>query len=396
MVGTGVGLEPVVKDLLGSLESISTTPTPVRRSRIEQLVSEELRKDESKQASLPILERDYELVQEGPNRYTEVFLAERMWRGPDVTVFATQSSQTVVKYQTDSRYIMGEKIHPLVREFVILKHIEPLKISLQAYFLSRPVIWSPLVVSKKTDFDLDPEDRHPNSKVRYMIMERGEMTLFQYMKLLDLNEDKAFRFRSALKAGVQLLKHLRVLHDAGIVHGDIHLANVVLNHNGEVKLIDFGLAFFAEEMDNTPDRINNPMSWNHCYLSHWNIEGFRFGFRDDVFKTIMIVANLMNGYEYFEKLCKTQPGPSAQEAFEFRKSKFIFGGVEGEEDIVAKVFPHWSAELRADVDARLRNALATARAPETVRDKAEIDSIIADFDFIYQAIVKNPTTGEVG
>jgi serine/threonine protein kinase len=91
------------------------------------------------------------------------------------------------------------------------------------------------VVSKKTDFDLDPEDRHPNSTVRYMIMERGKMTLFQYMKLLDLNEDKAFRFRSALKAGVQLLKHLRVLHDAGIVHGDIHLANVVVNHNGEVK-----------------------------------------------------------------------------------------------------------------------------------------------------------------
>ncbi|MDA8229077.1 MAG: protein kinase family protein [Desulfitobacterium hafniense] len=45
--------------------------------------------------------------------------------------------------------------------------------------------------------------------------------------------------------GIQLIKIIRYLHENGVVHRDIRIPNVLIN-NGEVYLIDFGLARWAD------------------------------------------------------------------------------------------------------------------------------------------------------
>ena len=40
----------------------------------------------------------------------------------------------------------------------------------------------------------------------------------------------------------KLLQDLHILHNSGIIHGDIHERNIMLNQQGEIYLIDFGNA----------------------------------------------------------------------------------------------------------------------------------------------------------
>ncbi|WP_250675611.1 protein kinase family protein [Paraclostridium ghonii] len=49
------------------------------------------------------------------------------------------------------------------------------------------------------------------------------------------------------KVGGQLLDIIEILHEYNIVHRDIRLPNVILKQNGELALIDFGLARYMND-----------------------------------------------------------------------------------------------------------------------------------------------------
>lgn len=67
-----------------------------------------------------------------------------------------------------------------------------------------------------------------------------------------------FGFSSKLKSSV--INKIEELHNLGIVHGDLHEENIVVNNDNDVALIDFDFAFkansptaleFAEELTGT-------------------------------------------------------------------------------------------------------------------------------------------------
>src|SRR5262249_5524174 len=57
--------------------------------------------------------------------------------------------------------------------------------------------------------------------------------------------------RDALKYSIQIADALARAHSAGIVHRDLKPANVIVDEDGRVKLLDFGLAKLTETADDS-------------------------------------------------------------------------------------------------------------------------------------------------
>lgn len=87
---------------------------------------------------------------------------------------------------------------------------------------------------------------------------------------------------------VQVLRALRELHARGIVHGDVHVGNIMLTDAG-ARLIDFGRSAPFVKLDGSGDHIEYfdvPVDsfWSVAYLSPFELEGSPKSRRDDVYR----------------------------------------------------------------------------------------------------------------
>ncbi len=96
--------------------------------------------------------------------------------------------------------------------------------------------------------DIDPDGQ-------YIVMElvKGESLAAR------LRRERTLPASEVRRIGGLLLEALGVAHAAGIVHRDVKPANVLLGEKGEVKLSDFGVAFFGDSSLTMPGtRIGTP------------------------------------------------------------------------------------------------------------------------------------------
>ena len=86
-------------------------------------------------------------------------------------------------------------------------------------------------------------DADSEGKVHYLVME-----YVPGRNLMDLVKDEGpLKYEVAADFIAQAAEGLQHAHETGLVHRDIKPANLLVNPKGVVKILDFGLAYFAED-----------------------------------------------------------------------------------------------------------------------------------------------------
>ena len=95
---------------------------------------------------------------------------------------------------------------------------------------------------------------HPNICAIHEIAETGSCNfiVMQYVEgetLADKLKREKMNLREVLPIAIQVVDALEEAHAHGIIHRDIKPANIIINARGQVKVLDFGVAKFAEDLE---------------------------------------------------------------------------------------------------------------------------------------------------
>ena len=136
--------------------------------------------------------------------------------------------------------------------------------------------------------------------------------------------------KDALKYGVQIADALARAHAAGIVHRDLKPGNIMLNEDGLVKVLDFGLAKLTEATPASGDDATRTMRptteegkiiGTVAYMSPEQAEGKKVDARSDIFSFGSVLYEMVTGRQAFHgdtkastlaAILKDNPQPASQ------------------------------------------------------------------------------------
>ena len=113
----------------------------------------------------------------------------------------------------------------------------------------------------------------------------------------------------ALRISVQIADALSRAHAAGIIHRDLKPANIMVNAEGQVKVLDFGLAKLTGpiepgELDPTlterPHTEDGTILGTLSYMSPEQTEGKKLDPRSDIFSFGAVLYEMLTGRRAFQ------------------------------------------------------------------------------------------------
>jgi serine/threonine protein kinase len=148
---------------------------------------------------------------------------------------------------------------------------------------------------------------HPNICTIYEVGEEsGEvyiaMELVEGKSLHSLIGEHGLPVESVLRYGVQIANALGRAHDRGIVHRDLKSANIVVNTDGVVKVLDFGLAkrvgtslFEGSTLSFGTSQHNTTMSGTLPYMAPEILRGESSDHRSDLWALGIVLYEAASG-----------------------------------------------------------------------------------------------------
>jgi len=179
---------------------------------------------------------------------------------------------------------------PLLNRFVAIKTIAP-SLAADADFRRRfhREAQSAAQLSHAnivTVFDFGEEDGLP-----YMAME-----LLEGRDLKEVIRSRDLRLGEKLSVMEQLCDGLAFAHSKGVVHRDLKPGNIHLQPNGQVKILDFGLALLgASDMTKSGTVMGTPH-----YMSPEQVRGQKADARSDVFSVGAVFYELLSRHRAFD------------------------------------------------------------------------------------------------
>ena len=142
---------------------------------------------------------------------------------------------------------------------------------------------------------------HPNICRVFDLGEAGGLR-FLSMELIDgqdlaelLAERQPPRPERALEIALELCAGLAAIHERGIVHRDLKPANVMLDAEGRVRVMDFGLAALAATLDPAELRSGTP-----AYMAPEQASGSEHTVRSDLYALGLVLYELFTGRRALE------------------------------------------------------------------------------------------------
>ena len=155
---------------------------------------------------------------------------------------------------------------------------------------------------------------HPNVCRVYDIGEaHGELYLsMEYVDGEDLSALLKRIGRVPVDKGIEIARKLcaglSAAHSKGVLHRDLKPANIMIDARGEVRIMDFGLAAVASELERAEVRSGTP-----AYMAPEQLAGREATVRSDIYALGLVLYELLTGRRAF-------PGQSVQELLRERES----------------------------------------------------------------------------
>ncbi|HEV2719734.1 MAG TPA: protein kinase [Thermoanaerobaculia bacterium] len=116
-------------------------------------------------------------------------------------------------------------------------------------------------------------------------------------ELLEEAPDHRMAPRAAMGLSRQICRGLQAAHEQGIIHRDIKPQNVLIDHKGEVKLMDFGIARMAESTEGMT-QVGLIVGTPH-YMSPEQVQGQQLDARSDVYSMGVMLYEILSGVKPF-------------------------------------------------------------------------------------------------
>lgn len=128
--------------------------------------------------------------------------------------------------------------------------------------------------------------------VPFLVMElvEGEM-LSRLIRNQSVTHQQAFRIQK------QLLSALQEAHSRGIIHRDIKSSNIMITSNGQVKILDFGIARSVESHADSDSAVAGTVE----FLAPEQLRGCEADARSDLFSAGVVLYHMLAGRLPFER-----------------------------------------------------------------------------------------------
>lgn len=137
--------------------------------------------------------------------------------------------------------------------------------------------------------------RDPGTHCYYIVMELVEgVNIEQYVM-----RNGAMPEQQAVEYMLKILDAMQCVHNAHIVHRDIKPSNIMIRPDGNVCLLDFGV---AKDMDNGAGTIVGSIIGTSGYMSPEQADGFSINSRSDIYSLGCVFFYMLTGHHAFNTL----------------------------------------------------------------------------------------------
>jgi serine/threonine-protein kinase len=124
----------------------------------------------------------------------------------------------------------------------------------------------------------------------YMVMEWVEGRLLRQI----LNEQRQLPSERAVRIALKICEALEYIHSQGVVHRDLKPENVMIDAEGNIKLIDFGIAAHIGARRLTFAKFTQTMG-TPDYISPEQVKGKRGDARSDIYALGVMLYEMLTG-----------------------------------------------------------------------------------------------------